>query len=166
MKNILFCLSVIIILSGCVSIPPQAVTSQELIMSGLVSAKKNQITIIDAYADDQISRIESLMKNTVIDDVIKAELKGREGLPADEVKTLLLEYAEDLRTKIAKVETKRHRLLLETNKAYDQLISLAKANHDFLRSAHNASTFQNKLLDKYKEKLKDVEDKINDYINE
>ncbi len=166
MKKKLLCISAIFILSGCVSIPPQAVTSQELIMSGLDSAKKNQITIINAYANDQINHIESLMKNTVIDDVIESELGGRSGLPADEVKTLLLEYAEDLKEKIAKVEAKRQSLLLETNKAYDQLISLAKANHDFLRSAHNAATFQNKLIDKYKTRLKEVENKVNDYINE
>ncbi|MCV6612084.1 MAG: hypothetical protein OIF55_15015 [Amphritea sp.] len=159
-------LSLIFLLtSGCVSIPPQAVTSQALIVSGLESSKNNQIKIINAYADDQIAQVENLMKNVVIDDVIASELNGRNALPADEVRALLVEYAEDLRSEISKIEASRQSLLKETETGYGQLIDLAKANHDFLKTAHDAATIQNDLIDKYKEKLKEVEKKVEDYVN-
>ncbi|MGL1930866.1 MAG: hypothetical protein OCC45_03775 [Desulfotalea sp.] len=165
MKIIPIFIGMLFILNGCVSIPPQAVTSQALIISGLESAKKNQITLINAYADDQITQIENLMKNVVIDDVIASELKGRDALPAAEVRVLLIEYAEDLKTEIATIESKRQGLLGETSQAYGQLLDLANANHEFLKSAHNAAAIQNDLVNKYKEKLKEVEVKINDYVN-
>ncbi|MDC8829385.1 hypothetical protein [Alteromonas gilva] len=156
---------ILLLASGCVSIPPQAVTSQALIVSGLESAKNNQLKIINAYADDQIVRVENLMKNVVIDDVIASELKGRKALPADEVRVLLVEYAEDLRSEISKIEASRQTLLKETEASYGQLIDLAKANYDFLKTAHDAATIQNDLIDKYKEKLKEVEKKVEDYVN-
>lgn len=151
--------------SGCVSIPPQAVTSQALIVSGLESAKSNQITIINSYADDQIAQVENLMKNVVIDEVISDELDGRDALPANEVRVLLVEYAEDLRSDISEIESSRQSLLKETENGYNQLIELAQANHDFLKSAHDAATIQNDLIDKYKEKLKEVEEKVENYVN-
>lgn len=164
MKKILVSVSLLILLAGCVSIPPQAVTSQELIVSGLESAKKNQLTIINAYADDQINQIENLMKNVVVDDVISSELNGRKALPSNEVKKLLIEYAEDLGAKISKVESKRQSLISEASENYDQLISLAKANRDFLKAAYDAAVIQNDLIEKYKEKLKEVETKIEEYV--
>ncbi len=165
MKVVLMSLSIVVFLVGCVSIPPQAVTSQELIVAGLESAKNNQLKLINAYADDQIDRIENSMENTVVDDVITSVLNGRSALPRGEVKGLLLEYAEDLRSKILVVESKRKSLIIETSNSYAQLISLAKANRDFLRSAHGAAAIQNDLIDKYKEKLKEVEVKIEKYVN-
>lgn len=162
-KSIFFV--VFLAVSGCVSIPPQAVTSQALIVSGLESAKSNQIKIINAYADERIDKVENLMKNVVIDDVILSELNGRDALPANEVRVLLIEYAEDLGTEISKIESSRQSLLKETEFGYNQLMDLAQANHDFLKSAHDAATTQDDLIDKYKEKLEEVEEKVENYVN-
>lgn len=164
MKLVSLLLAVVFTAGACTSIPPQAVTSQELIVSGLESAKANQNTLINAYADDQISQLELRMEHMVIDDVIQESLSGRNALPADELKALLIEYAEDFKTELSSIESTRKQLLKETEAGYAQLIDLANINHEFLRAAHDSSALQGNISNQFKAKLEAVQERIETYV--
>jgi len=154
----------IIMISGCVSIPQQAVTSQELVLKGVESAYGNQVTLINAYADDQISNTKKLLENVVLEKVIIKQLNGRKALPPEEVKELITMYSKDLSAEIKKVETKRKQLLKIAEEGYGEIISLTKTNLEFIKTASNANERQQKLLEQYKEKLDKVKAEINEYI--
>jgi hypothetical protein len=164
MKKILLYSVVSLSLAACVSVPEQAVVSQELVLKGLESAQKNQVTLINAYADDQIANTKKVMSGIVVDKVLKKQLNGRTSLPAEEVKQLMLEYAQDLTEQIAKIETQRRDLLKVASENYGELISLTQSNLNLTRSLVKSSDQQNQLLENYQQKLKDVEGALKLYL--
>jgi hypothetical protein len=164
MKKILLYSVVSLSLAACVSVPEQAVVSQELVLKGLESAQKNQVTLINAYADDQIANTKKVMSGIVIDKVLKKQLNGRTSLPEEEVKQLMLEYAQDLTEQIAKIETQRRDLLKVASENYGELISLTQSNLNLTRSLVKSSDQQNQLLENYQQKLKDVEGALKLYL--
>jgi hypothetical protein len=147
-----------------VSVPEQAVVSHELVLKGIESAEKNQVTLINAYADDQIEHVKKIMSTVVLDQVLKKQLKDRQTLPADEIKRLILEYAEDLNKQISKIETQRRDLLNVANEGYGELISLSKSNLNLTRSLSKATEEQEQLLGNYKQKLQNVEGALKLFI--
>lgn len=164
MNRIFFPLLLSGLLCACVSVPEQAVISQELVLKGIESAEKNQITLINAYADDQIEHVKKIMSTVVLDQVLKKQMKDRQTLPADEIKRLILEYAEDLNKQISKIETQRRDLLNIANEGYGELISLSKSNLNLTRSLSKATEEQEQLLSNYKQKLQNVEGALKLFI--
>lgn len=153
-----------LLLSACVSMPEQAVISQELVLKGIESAEKNQITLINAYADDQIEHVKKIMSTVVLDQVLRKQLNGRQTLPADEVKQLILEYADDLNKQISKIENQRRELLSVANENYAELISLSKSNLNLTRSLSKVTQEQEQLLGNYQQKLQNIESALKLYI--
>lgn len=164
MKKLFFYSATILLLSACVSVPEQAVMSQELVLKGIESAEKNQISLINAYADDQIDNVKKLMSTVVIDKVLKKQLKGRQTLSADEAKQLILEYADDLNKQITKIESQRRELLKVATEGYGELISLSKSNLSLTRSLSKVTQEQEQFLGDYKQKLQNVEGSLLRYI--
>lgn len=152
-------------LVACVSIPPQAVTSQELALTGVESAYRNQVSLINAYADDEIDKIRYLMEKVAIDDVIESQLNGRSALPPGEVKELIIEYSKDMNEQIAVVEKRRGELLKVANENYAEIIELTKTNLEFIKSATKATERQQTLLENYKKQQKAIEEKIKELIS-
>ncbi len=161
MNKAIIVVLIALLLGGCASVPPHAVTSQELILEGLKTARKNQITIIEAYASDQKQRKQELMQNAVIDAVISAQLKGRDALPPNEVKELIIEYAKDLQGEFDKVEKKKADLLKIANDNFEELEELAKINLEYMKSLRKATKWQQELHEQYKTRLESIEDEIN-----
>lgn len=164
MTNPFLYLASSLLLSACVSMPEQAVISQELVLKGIESAEKNQITLINAYADDQSEHVKKIMSTVVLDQVLKKQLNGRQTLPADEVKQLILEYADDLNKQISKIENQRRELLSVANENYAELISLSKSNLNLTRSLSKVTQEQEQLLGNYQQKLQNVESALKLYI--
>jgi hypothetical protein len=148
------------LLCACVSVPEQAIVSQELVLKGLEIAERNQIALINDYADEQIDLVKKFMPTLIMDQVLKKKLNGRSALPADEVKQLIIEYAEDLNNKISKIETKRRELLKVANENYGELINLTKSNLSLTRSLGKTGEEQQKLLDNYMQKFQDVDNTL------
>lgn len=149
-----------LVLAACVSIPPQAITSQELTLLGIEAAYRNQITLINAYADDQVHNIHNLMEKVALDDVIAKQLNGRAALPADEIKSLILEYSQDLNDQIDVIERKRGEMLKIANDGYSELIGLTKTNLEFIKTAAKAAERQQMLIEDYKKQQNAIETKI------
>lgn len=160
MKKIFLYISLVLSLSACITVPEQAVTSQELVLSGIKTAQKNQIALINAYADDRIDNEKKIMSTVVLDKVLEKTLDGRKNMPAATVKQLILEYSEDLSNRIAKIEVKRTELLDVANKGYAELIDLSKSNLNFTKSLRKSSEQKRSLLGNYENKLKDIENVI------
>ena len=152
------------LISGCVSVPEQAVTSQEMVIKGLEIAQKNQVTLINAYADDQVDVVKRTMSGSVLDTVLKKQLKDRQAFPADEVKKLIIDYANDLMAKVSKVETQRRELLIDANDGYGELLSLSKSNLNLIRSLSKATEDREKFLGSYNQKLQNVEGVLKNFV--
>ena len=151
---------------GCVSVPPEAVVSQELVLEGIRTARRNQITLINAYAADQKENSMRLLRGDVLDDVIRKEMNGREGLPAEAVKKLMLEYAEDCAAEGAEID-KTHAELLETAVSnFRELEELANLNLEYMKSVSKATEWQQKLLIKYKSSLSELERKFAEWVEQ
>lgn len=164
MNKLFFSLLLSGLVSGCVSVPEQAVISQEMVLKGIESAEKNQITLINAYADDQIDHAKKIMSTVVLDAVLKKQMKDRQSLPVSEVKQLILEYADDLMKQISKIETQRRELLNVASEGYGELISLSKSNLNLTRSLSKATEQQEKFLGTYNQKLQNAEGIIKNFI--
>lgn len=164
MNRLFFSLLLSGLLSGCVTVPEQAVISQEMVLKGIESAEKNQLTLINAYADDQIDHVKKIMSTVVLDSVLKKQLKNRQTLPADEVKQLIIQYAEDLNKQISKIETQRRELLKVANDSYGELISLSRSNLNLTRSLSKATEQQEQFLGSYNQKLQNAEGILNKFI--
>lgn len=164
MNRIFFALLLSGLVSGCVSVPEQAVTSQEMVLKGIEIAQKNQVALINAYADDQIDIVKKNMSTGVLDSVLKKQLKDRQALPANEVKQLILEYANDLIGKISIIEAQRRDLLMDANEGYGELLSLSKSNLNLIRSLSKATEEREKFLGSYNQKLQNVEGTLKNFI--
>jgi len=151
-------------LAACVSIPPQAVTSQELALAGIETAYRNQVSLINAYADDEVEKIQYLMEKVALDDVIKQQLNGRAALPPDEVKALIIEYSQDMNEQIDAVEQRRSEMLQIANDGYAEIIGLTKTNLEFIKSATRAGERQQLLIEDYKKQQNAIEEKIRELI--
>lgn len=164
MDRIFFSLLLTGLVSGCVSVPEQAVVSQEMVLKGIEIAQKNQVALINAYADDQVDIVKKSMSTSVLDSVLKKQLKDRHSLPADEVKKLILEYANDLIGRINRIEVQRRELLIESNEGYGELLSLSKSNLNLIRSLSKATEQQEKFLGSYNQKLQNVEGVLKNFV--
>jgi len=151
-------------LAACVSIPPQAVTSQELALAGIETAHRNQVTLINAYADDEIEKIQYLMEKVALDEVIEEQLNGRSALPPDEVKALVIEYSQDMNDQVDVVEQRRSEMLKIANDGYAEIIGLTKTNLEFIKSATKAGERQQMLIENYKQQQNAIEEKIKELI--
>ncbi len=159
-RKILLFLIIFACIYSCASIPPQTVTSQELVLKGLQTSKNNQLALIEAYAADQISRKEELMSNAVIDKVINDQMNGRNALPPEEIKMLILEYEKDITSERNNVNIKKEELKQITLKNYDALEDLAKLNLEYMKSLQKTTAWQKNLMDKYDDELKSIQEKF------
>lgn len=159
-KKVLLFLIIFAGICSCASIPPQTVTSQELVLKGLQTAKNNQLALIEAYAADQISRKEELMRTAVIDKVIEEQLNGRNALPPGEVKIMILEYEKDINTERNKVSIKKEELKQVSLKNFNELENLVQLNLDYMKSLQKATAWQKNLIDKYDEELDLIKEKF------
>ena len=164
MKKLTILLFIICLLPGCISVPPQVVMSQELILEGLKTARNNQIALIEAYAADQKQQKRTLLQTTALDAVISEQLAGRDALPPGEVKTLIREYADDLMTEFKTVDARKEDLLRVANENFGELQALSQINLEYMKSLVKATEWQSTLLGKYKTKLGKIEQDVKNML--
>ena len=121
------------LLTACASVPPEAVTAQEKISAGIEAARKNQIMLIDRFADEAKISLRLKYKDA-IPAVLQKKLAGRASFTPTEVQSLLSEYGTDLEGDLKKVDDQRARLVRETDRFFNDLGSLSSLNQQVLAS--------------------------------
>ncbi len=145
---------------SCVTVSPDLVLSEQMVLSGLQAARRNQIRLIEAYAEDQKHYVEALLKANVMDKVIEKQMKGREALPPDEVKVLLLEYSQDWKSEQNKIEKRKTELLGITNRGFDELEGLTKTNILYSTSLVKQENLEKKAKEAFHLKWKELEEEL------
>lgn len=163
MKNrliVINCALLIFLINACVSVPPQVVTSQELIGSGLQTSRENQIALIEAWASDQKQQKKDLLENVVIDIAIQRKLNGRSALPPDEVKSLIIEFHNDALNEYESIDTKKAELIRIANENFNEMEKLNRLNLNYMKSLLKVSQQQEELLGEYNEIFKQTQKKF------
>jgi hypothetical protein len=155
--QLLLAIALLTLLGGCVSVRPEVVESERLILQNVQAAARNQERIIEAYAEDQKRNVVTLMESSVIDQVITERAGGASQLTLAQVKALLIEYATDLNNEFAEIETKKADLLATSRDEFATLEAIIRSNIEYLESLVALTESQNNFLGRNRERLDNVE---------
>jgi hypothetical protein len=121
-------------LIGCASLPPEAVISQKKISEGIETARKNQILLINNFAEEAKSKIQ-LSFQLAIPGSLKNEYGEKESYSQQEIHASLVDYGKQLQADLKQIDDKRNDLIQETNNFFYQLTILSNANLELLESS-------------------------------
>jgi hypothetical protein len=158
MKRLLLMVCLLGLVASCVSIPPESITAQEKIGSGIETARRNQLLLIDKFAEKAKDEIR-LAYRIAVPSVLNKKYPGKASYSSAEVESLLAEYGKDIESDLRKIDNKRASLVQDTNRFFDDLGSINILNLEMLKSAVE-------LNRAYKASFDQIKDRANSKIDE
>jgi hypothetical protein len=162
----LVAIALLTLLGGCVSVRPEVVESERLILQNVQAAARNQERIIEAYAEDQKRNVITLMESSVIDQVVSERAAGAQELSLAQVKALLIEYATDLNNEFDEIETQKSNLLATSRTEFATLEAIIRSNIAYLESLVALTESQNRFLGRNRQRLDNVEANLLEVLGE
>jgi hypothetical protein len=150
---------------GCATVPPEAVTAQQLVIRNIEVARRNQLLLIDSYAADQKGSVRHQLETNALDEVLAKPLNGRAAMPAAEVRLLAIDYAADLQAELGKIDTRTAALRQRTDTDFNQLVQLAEVNALYANALKERSDLINKWMGGYQKELNRIENKFLEVLN-
>ena len=118
---------VILLLGGCASLPPETITSQEKIGSGIETARNNQLLLIENFIGEAKTVLRLKAKNS-----IKRKVEEKNSYTQNDVESLLTEYSADIESELKSIDDKKLQLITETNKFFNELSLINNQNLQLL----------------------------------
>lgn len=153
MKKMVWTGSVLMALGGCASLPPESVTAQQKIGSGIETARANQLLLIDSFAKQEKQRIKLAAKNA-IPEMLSTQYPGRDSYTQPEVEKMLADYSTDLESILKNIDDKHLKLARDTNQFFDELGAINSLNLELIKSAVEVNKIYKTAFDQLKDKAK------------
>lgn len=153
MRKLLLLGLIIGFLGGCASLPPESVTAQEKIGSGIETARQNQLLLIDKFAEEAKATVNLKFKQA-IPAALKKKYGAKDSYSQVEVESLLVEYGADIQAELKKIDDKRVQLVRDTNQFFDELGSINTLNLGLLKSAVELNKVYKAAFDQIKDRAK------------
>jgi len=173
---------IIVLISGCATIPKEAVTLSEELTNMIKSAKESHLALVDEYISEKRNQIDTFMKERWIPDFMKEFISESNILKNLEEKTTVTEKQKELhlfeKAAAKQIYERRESLLNaleEIEKAlkkpiikhYNNMLMINQALTAHLRSAAEVTATRNELLKQINLKPEELIplNKINDIVN-
>jgi hypothetical protein len=160
------CVLIAMLATGCATVPPEAVVSQKLIISGIEVARRNQLELIDAYADDQKTQKRLQLEHVALPAVLQETADADGTLQVAVTQKLVAEYAADLQKQLDAIEAKAKSMREQTNRGFDELAQLASLNREYIEALKTRSDVVARLLGRYQNKVDRLQQKFSEALQD
>lgn len=151
MKKIVLMGSVLMALSGCASLPPESVTAQEKIGSGIETARSSQLLLIDSLAEQEKQRIRQ-GATSIIPQVLAKNFPGKDSYTQSDVEKVMADYSASLESKLKVIDDKHLKLTRDANQFFDDLAAINSLNLELIKSAVEVNKIYKSAFDQLKDK--------------